>query len=132
MSQSVLTSFFGGKGQKRQRDEGSSALFAGDKTAAGSTSAADQSEADPALSGVWTKHHFPDGSVPGPTAAELESICTKFLNVASLTDFSQVLASVQPDFSGRVSGLSRALQWDSAPCNETKFLKESVSNTPET
>ncbi len=66
---------------------------------------------------------FSTNPIPSPTLSELEDMCMSFKQINSLDDFSATMVAIQPDFSGRISGLSRALEWDGAPCSQDEFLK---------
>ena len=127
MSQAKLTSFFGEKGTKRSRvDEPSHG-------AAADTDSQSITRAESGDSGVatkkgctehWSASHLPQGRVPSPSQEELNRMSTAFQRVSTLKEFSEALSAIQPDFSGRISGLSRALEWDSAPCSEQVFIAE--------
>ena len=126
MSQATLASYFGGRGQKRNRAaESVSEPAKLEPIASASAAQTDGGVASKqATLAPWAAVPLPEGTVPAPSADELARICSCFESVSSLKEFSDILASAQPDFSGRLSGLSRALEWDGAPCNEETFLSE--------
>jgi hypothetical protein len=116
MAQADLHRFFNPKSAKRPRDDTDAASVV--KVEADSALLAVKEASSLALSASL----YETDCIPSPDLAEIAAICDAYRQADTLHKFSETLKSVQPDFSGRISGLERALQWSGAPCTEAKFI----------